>query len=208
MCVKVFCCVKCRKKHESKVHNVDPDCDLCVYGQFSFITIDDSLLLHIKNSHLPLKCLYCFKLFSSIEEVLQRKKCSVAYLHYSKEDSPKTPFRQPPDINANDQDSPVLNGLQSKDDFHYFINLATSTPMQTTQEQKLMAFIDKSNKEPLTPVDRLDKPININKSIIKKVNSLVKCDSSSKRRVTFGEPSECNSATNKAESGCKLDLNR
>ncbi|XP_066246860.1 uncharacterized protein fs(1)Ya isoform X2 [Euwallacea similis] len=197
VCIKSFCCGKCRQKHESKVHNVIySGCDICVYGRTFHHNRDKVLLQHIKEFHLPLHCVYCYQFFYNVEEIPQGR-CSVAHFLIHKEDSPKTPlFRPPPPVlvATSDQNSPILQNLLLKEGFNH-LSLATSTPMQKAEENVIM--FEKCNEEPLTPVDNNCAKSQIRcKSIIKNANSIMKQDSSSKRRVTFGEPSESN--TNKS----------
>ncbi|XP_066155350.1 uncharacterized protein fs(1)Ya isoform X2 [Euwallacea fornicatus] len=206
VCIKSFCCRKCRQKHESKVHNVVySGCDICVYGKTFHCNQDKVLLQHIKEFHLPLHCVYCYQLFYNVEEIPQGR-CSVAHFLIHKEDSPKTPlFRPPPPVlvTANDQNSPILQNLILKEGFNH-LSLATSTPMQKAEENAIM--FEKCNEEPLTPVDNNCAKSQIRcKSIIKNANSIMKQDSSSKRRVTFGEPSESNTNKSIIDSEHKKD---
>ncbi|KAF7287757.1 hypothetical protein GWI33_003391 [Rhynchophorus ferrugineus] len=58
LCEKTFCCENCRVKHETIVHKIFPNCDICVYGQFTFGNLDDHSLKHLEDCHLPLHCVY------------------------------------------------------------------------------------------------------------------------------------------------------
>ncbi|KAH1023039.1 hypothetical protein HUJ04_012321 [Dendroctonus ponderosae] len=178
LCPKAFCCKNCRCKHETDYHSVISQCDICIYGTFVFENIDENILQHIKETHLPLNCLYCKRVFSCIEEIIQHKKCPVHY----KSDSPKTPLFKPPEIliSADDQDSPILQELQRNQALNFIFKLATSTPMQNTETENF----HKSKDDAITPSERFQIS---NKSIIKKTQTLRKSDESSKRRVTFSE---------------------
>lgn len=187
----MFCCKKCRLKHEINFHKIIPECDLCIYGKWIYDNnIEETLSKHLEESHFPLNCVYCRKVFNSIEEIFQHKKCRGRQF---KTDSPITPFKQEVPallVSSCDQDSPILQELQRKEALNYIFYLATSTPMQRGQEPNIM--FEKINKEPITPVDQASINV-INKSIIKKTDS-IKSENSSKRRVTFSETPGTNSA--------------
>ncbi|XP_076262319.1 uncharacterized protein LOC143197629 isoform X2 [Rhynchophorus ferrugineus] len=185
LCEKTFCCENCRVKHETIVHKIFPNCDICVYGQFTFGNLDDHSLKHLEDCHLPLHCVYCKRIFKSIKEILQHRKCQILQ---NKEDSPKTPFRETPIIISNeDNQSPILQGQEN---LKHIFNLATSTPMQKGTEVNIF----EKSREPLTPVDK-GSLLN-SKSIIKKVDS-IKSENSSNRRVTFGNTPTHNSVQKK-----------
>ncbi|XP_060515899.1 uncharacterized protein LOC132695583 isoform X2 [Cylas formicarius] len=176
LCRKVFCCVRCRKKHEKAVHDVNPDCEICVYGCLILKNKDQSIIEHLKSKHWPLYCIYCKEVFNLTEELLQHNICPAS--QYS-ENSPKTPFTKALAgilISTHDQDSPIFSEQQRKDDTNYVSKVVTSTPVEKCE----YAANNKTFKKDTTPCVE-------NKSIIKKPDSENRSAQISKRRVTFSE---------------------
>lgn len=83
-------------------------------------------------------------------------------------------------VSVEDQDSPILQELQRIQALNFIFKLATSTPMQNTEQENF----DKSKDDASTSAERSQIS---NKSIIKKTQTLRKSDESSKRRVTFSD---------------------
>ncbi|KAL1492804.1 hypothetical protein ABEB36_010987 [Hypothenemus hampei] len=176
-CVKVFCCEKCREKHEIKVHKVNPKCDICIYGKILFNLTDESLVKHIETTHLPLHCLNCKLVFRSIEDITEHLKCIKQYSISI--DIAGTPYKLQDFEAVFHQDSPI-----STKDIINNNTRATSTPMQKITEQT-EGF--EGGKQIITPISS-DDNLKTNKSIMKK-NILLKSDHSSKLKVTFAESS-------------------
>ncbi|RZC35955.1 hypothetical protein BDFB_000773 [Asbolus verrucosus] len=56
LCPKTFCCKDCRAHHEEQFHNVNPECEICIYGRMTIKNASVLLLNHIKAAHWPLHC--------------------------------------------------------------------------------------------------------------------------------------------------------
>lgn len=88
-CTKIFCCPKCRQKHEDKIHVVSIQqkqednelkklCQICLGQQFALQleTIDSNKIFdHILKDHLPLKCHKCTKIFHNRRDFENVEKC-------------------------------------------------------------------------------------------------------------------------------------
>lgn len=78
----MFCCADCRFLHEQKKHNIkekfvpELDCPICQNDQF-FLKQDVSteLLKHIHETHMPLNCNKCSKIYTTMEDLLCFSKC-------------------------------------------------------------------------------------------------------------------------------------
>ncbi|KAG5873434.1 hypothetical protein JTB14_031051 [Gonioctena quinquepunctata] len=185
LCKKVFCCKKCREKHEKTKHDINPECDICVYGN----TVRSSILanlFHIKRRHWPLHCLICKRVFGSVNEIFDHTKCPAGYKNFNDvQRSPFTPVQSYAEI---PYDSPPLSSdyLHEKDQrsnkkLNIVFNLATSTPMQREDNN----LLEKIQEVIVTPDDYSE---NSKSSIIKKSNlDSNQGGSLKKRRVTFGE---------------------
>ncbi|CAG9759342.1 unnamed protein product [Ceutorhynchus assimilis] len=126
------------------------------------------------------------KVFASVEEIRQHRKCPVLQ---KRDDFPNTPFKEATIGEADEeaQDSPILQELQRKELLSYKFDLATSTPMPRIQEP---VIFDKNRISDIQFDTEKSVPV-VNKSIIRKTDSRVDSikdeDHSSKRRVTFVE---------------------
>lgn len=91
-CDKIFCCSKCRQKHELNTHGTDlerkqmnddfqKNCMICLGKNLPFNTdlknFPKPLIDHISNCHLPLRCNKCLKLFVTEMDFEKAHKCSV-----------------------------------------------------------------------------------------------------------------------------------
>uniref|UniRef100_A0A182JVV8 Uncharacterized protein n=1 Tax=Anopheles christyi TaxID=43041 RepID=A0A182JVV8_9DIPT len=83
-CLQVFCCAKCRQKHEDGNHQEDAMlrkiCYICNDRPFPLrkdtkITPNNLLIVHILKEHLPLECNRCRKGFYSLEDFQNLNKC-------------------------------------------------------------------------------------------------------------------------------------
>uniref|UniRef100_A0A182YP45 Uncharacterized protein n=1 Tax=Anopheles stephensi TaxID=30069 RepID=A0A182YP45_ANOST len=83
-CLQVFCCAKCRQKHENGYHQEDAMlrkiCYICNDRPFPLrrdtkITPNNLLIVHILKEHLPLECNRCRKIFYSLEDFQKTNKC-------------------------------------------------------------------------------------------------------------------------------------
>ncbi|XP_050079232.1 mitosis initiation protein fs(1)Ya [Anopheles maculipalpis] len=83
-CLQVFCCAKCRQKHEDKYHQEDAMlrkiCYICNDRPFPFrrdtkITPNNLLIVHILKEHLPLQCNRCRTSFYSVKDFQNANKC-------------------------------------------------------------------------------------------------------------------------------------
>lgn len=85
-CTKVFCCMKCRQKHEETCHKVEMEawkkaehiqsvCYLCNDQKLPLQDITDEIMQHIADVHLPLKCNKCSRIFKSVSELSEVGKC-------------------------------------------------------------------------------------------------------------------------------------
>ncbi|EDW82055.2 uncharacterized protein Dwil_GK25598 [Drosophila willistoni] len=70
ICKRIFCCGKCRQKHEFANHAIARKPlmlrDEAIYSE---------LLEHIENEHLPLRCRKCLKTYTKIEDLREFSKC-------------------------------------------------------------------------------------------------------------------------------------
>lgn len=181
LCEKIFCCVCCRKKHEKEKHNVFPDCNICIYGTIKISSISEEVLPHLQNTHWPLHCVRCKRIFNIPGEIKQHTECSVISNNYSG-NSPYTPsinifedttFESPPLVQLFEKNQECGNNL------NVISNLATSTPMQECTEENNL--LQKIKSVIITPVNSGD---NTNENILKKTGH---SGSPLKRRVTFCE---------------------
>ncbi|XP_022915340.2 uncharacterized protein [Onthophagus taurus] len=92
-CIKVFCCEKCRQKHELKIHDIYPNCDICAYGSIVLKLPTDDLLNHIKEKHWPLHCVDCNRIFGAVHELILHNKCPLAKIE-------ETPLNYDADTNG------------------------------------------------------------------------------------------------------------
>lgn len=64
-CGKIFCCAKCRIKHEDLKHveikKIILDCSICNGAPFLLNINNKKLMEHIIEKHLPLHCKKCSK---------------------------------------------------------------------------------------------------------------------------------------------------
>ncbi|CAO1410238.1 unnamed protein product [Diamesa tonsa] len=88
-CTKIFCCSKCRQKHEDKVHVVSfhqkqeedelkKHCQICNGQKFPLlleVITSNSIFDHILKDHLPLKCHKCTKIFHNKSDFENIEKC-------------------------------------------------------------------------------------------------------------------------------------
>ncbi|XP_055923999.1 mitosis initiation protein fs(1)Ya [Eupeodes corollae] len=84
-CDKVFCCSECREKHELKNHAIVVQCVKPVLHSFCPICEKKPLVLHelmhiellnhIAETHLPLNCRKCSRLYTKIEDLIKFSKC-------------------------------------------------------------------------------------------------------------------------------------
>ncbi|XP_057660310.1 uncharacterized protein LOC130896318 [Diorhabda carinulata] len=161
LCKNVFCCKGCREKHETKRHNVFPACEICITGKIIISSASQIVIEHIKLVHWPLHCLFCKRLFGSVEELFQHIKCPLTNgVTKNEEFSPYTP---------SSTTNYSYNYMKGKMDLGTRSNVAASTPMQQVHGNN--AF-KKISEVIITPVDSSE---NINEA------------SSLKRRVTFCE---------------------
>lgn len=183
LCGKIFCCERCRSKHEETSHSVFPTCEICIYGNIRISKITKELLTHMKRSHWPLRCVWCKKVFISEELLESHFKCPLLINSCYSENSPLTPsfqlseettFESPPLIQL------FQKNQQCEKNLSVMSNLATSTPMQCCKEDN-NNLLQKVKTVIKTPVNSAE---NTKESILKKTGHT---DSSSKRRVTFCE---------------------
>ncbi|XP_052863511.1 mitosis initiation protein fs(1)Ya [Anopheles cruzii] len=83
-CGQVFCCAKCRHKHEDADHQeaamIRKICYICNQRPFPLrrdtkITMNNVLIAHILKEHMPLRCNRCMKVFYSLLDLQQLNKC-------------------------------------------------------------------------------------------------------------------------------------
>lgn len=169
ICKKVFCCKKCRKQHESLIHKIFVDCNICLYGKTFLKDPPEHLIEHIKSNHWPLHCVICKYTFTSLGELLEQNKC-VETKNQDLKRSPYTPIQS-------QDESPLYFSKEQKaiTSKSMFPNVATSTPLQRQEDNNLP---EKNNEEVITPVDFSD--INKDKKYFTDSVSI-------KRKVTFCE---------------------
>lgn len=159
----MFCCENCRRKHEINTHKIHPDCSICIYGKIILRDPSDSLLQHIKAKHWPLHCLYCGKMFNTIEELILYNKCpKIAPVQNDKENN----------------NTPPISAGQSC--------VPTSTPLAPHEDES--KFLQKMS-EMITPVDTIEKKEVSNASPFTPQNEK-KNEPYRKRRVTFSDTIE------------------
>uniref|UniRef100_A0AAG5CZE1 Uncharacterized protein n=1 Tax=Anopheles atroparvus TaxID=41427 RepID=A0AAG5CZE1_ANOAO len=83
-CSQVFCCAKCRQRHEDGSHQeatmIRKICYICNDRPFPLrkdtrITPNNLLIVHILKDHLPLRCNRCAKVFYTLEDFQNVNKC-------------------------------------------------------------------------------------------------------------------------------------
>ncbi|KFB43435.1 AGAP003740-PA-like protein [Anopheles sinensis] len=83
-CDQVFCCAKCRQRHEDGSHQeatmIRKICYICNNRPFPLrrdtkITPNNLLIVHILKDHLPLRCNRCAKVFYTLEDFKNVNKC-------------------------------------------------------------------------------------------------------------------------------------
>uniref|UniRef100_U5EX22 Putative mucin 14a n=1 Tax=Corethrella appendiculata TaxID=1370023 RepID=U5EX22_9DIPT len=83
-CSKVFCCSKCRIKHETKEHEdikkIERECFLCNNKPFPLILTlkneeNRQIFEHILTKHLPLHCNKCDKIYTNFTDFDELSKC-------------------------------------------------------------------------------------------------------------------------------------
>ncbi|KAJ3639820.1 hypothetical protein Zmor_003156 [Zophobas morio] len=179
LCHKTFCCEKCRAHHEEDFHNVNPECELCIYGRTTIKEASVSLLSHIKSAHWPLHCVFCKKVFSSLDELVPHDKCPLKVEKMC--GTPKTPVTPVAD---KEEPSPEITPFYktTKNGTHQngptsIAMAASSTPLFHKEEI--------NTKQKITPDNQ---SLNIHKSNLKLTGSSNLSDSKrSDRRVTFSE---------------------
>ncbi|EAT40459.1 AAEL007813-PA [Aedes aegypti] len=84
-CGQVFCCAKCRQKHEDKSHQevqaIRQICYICNNRPFPLrtdtkITTSNVLIQHLMTEHLPLRCNRCSKVFLTISDFKAIVRCT------------------------------------------------------------------------------------------------------------------------------------
>ncbi|GJQ68554.1 hypothetical protein Trydic_g14408 [Trypoxylus dichotomus] len=189
LCRKVFCCIKCRKKHEKIIHNVNPDCDICFYGEIIFKNPSGDIIEHIKTQHWPLRCRMCKRVFGSIDELILHNLCPINKKSFN-DNSNITPVR--PGVLAENKsdmkfDSPPVmypfgdasvNTNIMISVTNNILAVTTSTPMQGG------GFIGKM-PEALTPVEPTKKDIGTDS--LPEIGDTSKGSVSINRKVTFNE---------------------
>lgn len=150
-------------KHEINLHQINPECDICISGRVFLRDPSESLLEHIRNNHWPLHCVYCKRVFNTVEEIFLHNKCAKSF---------------------NEQDNENNNTPQISCKSNVQSCVPTSTPKEDENEYlyKISDFI--------SPVD-LAIQNNLHKSAFTPNNySDRKNEQYLKRRVTFSEAKE------------------
>ncbi|KPJ15689.1 hypothetical protein RR48_05653 [Papilio machaon] len=77
VCQLVFCCGNCRRKHERTEHNLTYDCPICRGKRFLCRPedINQDLIKHLADEHIPLQCRKCNKLFKTMDDLIDIDKC-------------------------------------------------------------------------------------------------------------------------------------
>ncbi|KAK4871685.1 hypothetical protein RN001_015809 [Aquatica leii] len=172
MCMQYFCCRNCKSKHETTQHQIFEDCELCIYGRTIFKSPSEKLLQHIKNKHLPLHCLFCKTVFSTLKDLLYGHGCS------GQKNGNKNA------VNENYQ-SPVTDmfhkSIISSNKFYTAQNVhySTSTPMQKNDNGEFkkipevitpVEYYNRSQKSHIEPIKCHDTPISSSQANSIKVN--------------------------------------
>lgn len=189
MCKKIFCCVKCRKKHENTEHKVNPECDICFYGEIISTNSIIALLPHIREQHWPLHCKKCKRIFGSIDELILHNLCPIGK-NSANDISNKTPLKPISIIEEklnNDYNSPPImypfggniDGKAFLLDANNFLSRTTSTPMQG---EGYKCFLDNMSG-PITPVEGNTNVADDNSQ----QNVTYSNESKINRKVTFNE---------------------
>ncbi|XP_012280287.1 uncharacterized protein LOC105699685 [Orussus abietinus] len=79
ICQKVFCCVDCRKAHQTKRHSeLNHDCPICMVQKLALPKCyeNSELLYHIAITHLPLICTLCGEEYKKYKDLVQAEKCT------------------------------------------------------------------------------------------------------------------------------------
>lgn len=163
----MFCCKNCRLKHELNNHKTNLECDICVKGRIIIKNPTDSLLEHIKKDHWPLYCVYCERVFETIDDIFEHNKCP------KQEENNNTPPISQKDVK-------LIAAGQSC--------VPTSTPVAPREDDN--NFLQQIS-EVITPVEiYLDKKEEIQYKSPLTPHNERKNDQYTKRRVTFSETIE------------------
>ncbi|XP_068916162.1 uncharacterized protein fs(1)Ya isoform X3 [Tenebrio molitor] len=181
LCSKVFCCKNCRALHEQNAHNVNPDCEICIYGRTTIKNVSVEMLSHIKSRHWPLHCVFCKQIFNSLDELVPHNKCSIKQEHFKMQvGTPKTPVtplmeKEEPSPEVTPFYKSIIPGTQQNG--AAMTIGATSTPLVHKEEM--------SKHDKITPINQSEIKC-IQKSSLKLTGSANLSDSKkSERRVTF-----------------------
>ncbi|XP_044257626.1 uncharacterized protein LOC123006844 isoform X2 [Tribolium madens] len=176
LCSKIFCCVNCRMSHEENYHNVNPKCEICIYGRATVKNASISLLNHIKAAHWPLHCVFCKKVFTSLDELVPHDKCPLKLGTLKmQEASPKTPVTSLTEKEKLSLEvTPFYKAVQVGPHQIRARMGATSTPLIHKESDK---------EDKITPINQSE--IVYHKSNLKMTGSSNLSDS--KKRVTFSE---------------------
>ncbi|XP_017780242.1 PREDICTED: uncharacterized protein LOC108565333 isoform X2 [Nicrophorus vespilloides] len=170
LCRKCFCCPKCRAKHERAVHNIFPECSICVYGKMVLKKPSQALMVHIKEAHWPLHCVYCKRIFDA-DDFNQHSKCPIGKSRLDL--VARTPLVPKILMECYDGvDSPPV-------EFSGFLLVAiTSTPRDSMRAIQINE----------TPIDRMAKIKNANENLSSQTPSVYDENKrAEKRRVTFSQ---------------------
>ncbi|KAK9303514.1 hypothetical protein QLX08_004824 [Tetragonisca angustula] len=77
VCKKLFCCAKCRERHEENKHTKRyPNCPFCMNQKFPLRCFEDKALVsHIVTRHLPLYCYLCGEIFKQSKDLESLGTC-------------------------------------------------------------------------------------------------------------------------------------
>ena len=144
-CTKIFCCSKCRQKHEDKVHVVsfqqkqEEDelkklCQICNGQKFPLLmeVINSNIIFdHILKDHLPLKCHKCTKIFKNKSDFDNIEKCCTITIQ---------------------KDLNIISELENKENDPKMMNKKPNQNI-TIDKPKIVEHIDDAALTPLTKIN-------------------------------------------------------
>ncbi|XP_058059662.1 uncharacterized protein LOC131210430 [Anopheles bellator] len=177
-CAQVFCCAKCRHKHEEANHQeaamIRKICYICNQRPFPLrkdtkITTNNVLIAHILQEHMPLRCNRCTKVFYSLHDLQQLSKCFMLCPNSSEGECflegslPAVEARvslPAPDENKENLSVNVDQGLGKTENKRQAGNVARrrsvplSVELQSLQEsQEIIEEVDEALLTPLTKIN-------------------------------------------------------
>lgn len=145
-CRMLFCCEKCRTKHEINEHKININCEICLYGEgVIHKQYPEELLNHIEDTHCPIYCKKCNKTFESASAIIE---------HINQPVKEKMENVTPVERNVSTPPFPATPFQGPGKYLHDIIDLATSTPLPNNQDGRVLG--NNVFLSTLTPVENAE----------------------------------------------------